>query len=51
MSLASNAAQAQTPFELSASTETTKGVRVAWSDPGSGQAYTVQLRESLTSGA
>jgi hypothetical protein len=40
----------RTPFELSSITSTTNGVRVAWTDPGPGQAYTVQVRESLTSG-
>ncbi len=51
MSLLATAAQAQAPIELSSITSTTSGVRVAWTDPGPGQAYTVQLRESLTSGA
>lgn len=32
-------------------TSTTNGVRVAWTDPGPGQAYTVQVREPLASGA
>lgn len=49
--LLSTAARAQTPVELTSITSTTNGVRVAWTDPGPGQAYTVQVRESLTSGA
>ena len=51
MSLLSAAAQAQAPVELTSITSTANGVRVAWADPGPGQAYTVQVRESLTSGA
>jgi pimeloyl-ACP methyl ester carboxylesterase len=51
MSLLATAAQAQAQIELSSITSTTNGVRVAWTDPGPGQAYTVQVRESLTSGA
>ena len=51
MSLLSTAARAQAPIELTSITSTTNGVRVAWTDPGPGQAYTVQVRESLTSGA
>ncbi|MCC6823516.1 MAG: hypothetical protein IT579_22555 [Verrucomicrobia subdivision 3 bacterium] len=51
MSLLFTAAQAQTPIELTSISTTTNGVRVAWTDPGPGQAYTVQFRESLTSGA
>jgi pimeloyl-ACP methyl ester carboxylesterase len=51
MGLLSTAAQAQAPVELTSVTSTTNGVRVAWTDPGPGQAYTVQVRESLTSGA
>jgi hypothetical protein len=51
MSLLSTAAQAQAPVELTSITLTTNGVRVAWTDPGPGQAYSVQVRESLTSGA
>ena len=50
MGLLSTAAQAQAPVELTSITSTTNGVRVAWTDPGPGQAYTVQVRESLTSG-
>jgi len=49
-SLLSITAQAQTPVELTSITSTTNGVRVAWTDPGPGQAYTVQVRASLTSG-
>jgi len=51
LSLLSTAARAQAPVELTAITSTTNGIRVAWTDPGPGQAYTVQVRESLTSGA
>ena len=51
LSLLFIAAQAQTPVELTSITSTTNGVSVAWTDPGPGQAYTVQVRESLTSGA
>ena len=51
MSLLSTAARAQAPVELTSITSTTNGVRMAWTDPGPGQAYTVQVRESLTSGA
>ena len=51
MSFLSTAAQAQAPVELSSITSTTNGVSVAWTDPGPDQAYTVQVRESLTSGA
>ncbi len=51
LSLVSNAARAQAPIELTSITSTTNGVRVAWADPGPGQAYTIQIRESLTSGA
>src|SRR5437773_11795900 len=51
MSLLSTAAQAQAPVELTSITSTTNGVRVVWADPVPGQAYTVQVRESLTSGA
>src|SRR5436309_13843296 len=51
LSLWSAAAQAQAPVELSSITSTTNGVSVAWTDPVSGQAYTVQVRESLTIGA
>ena len=36
---------------LTSITSTTNGVRVAWTDSGPDQAYTVQVRESLTSGA
>lgn len=43
--------QAQTPVELTSITSTTNGVRVVWTDPEPGQTYTVQVRESLTSGA
>jgi dienelactone hydrolase len=50
MSLVSIATQAQAPVELTSITSTTNGVRVGWTDPGPGQAYTVQVRESLTSG-
>ena len=45
------AARAQAPVELTSISSTTNGVRMAWTDPGPGQAYTVQVRESLTSGA
>lgn len=45
------AAQAQTPIELTSIASATNGARVAWTDPGPGQAYAVQVRESLTSGA
>ena len=38
------------PVELTSITSTTNGVRMAWTDPGPGQAYTVQVRESLTNG-
>lgn len=48
--LLSIAAQAQTPIELTAIASTSNGVRVAWTDAGPGQAYAVQVRESLTSG-
>jgi pimeloyl-ACP methyl ester carboxylesterase len=51
MSLFSTVARAQAPVELTSITSTTNGVRVAWTDPGPGQAFTVQVRESLTSGA
>jgi dienelactone hydrolase len=51
LSLLSAAAQAQAPVELFSITSTTNGVSVAWTDPGPGQAYTVQVRESLTIGA
>ena len=51
MSLLSTAARAQAPVELTSVTSTTNGVRVAWTDSGLGQTYTVQVRESLTSGA
>jgi hypothetical protein len=51
MSLLSSASRAQAPVELTSITSTTNGVRVAWTDPGPGQAYTIQVRESLTSGA
>ena len=51
MGLWSTAAQAQAPVELTSITSTTNGVRLEWTDPGPGQAYTVQFRESLTSGA
>ena len=50
MSLFSTAARAQAPVEFTSITSTTNGVRVTWTDPGPGQAYTVQVRESLTSG-
>jgi pimeloyl-ACP methyl ester carboxylesterase len=50
MSLLSTAARAQTPIKLTSIVSTTNGVRLAWTDPGPGQAYTVQVRESLTSG-
>ena len=50
MSFLSTAARAQTPVELTSLSRTTNGVRVAWTDPGPGQAYTVQVRESLASG-
>ncbi|MHB9006911.1 MAG: alpha/beta hydrolase family protein, partial [Limisphaerales bacterium] len=49
--LLSTAAPAQTPVELTSVVSTTNGVSVAWTDPGPGQAFTVQVRESLTSGA
>jgi pimeloyl-ACP methyl ester carboxylesterase len=45
------AARAQAPVELTSISSTTNGVSMAWTDPGPGQAYTVQVRESLTSGA
>ena len=51
ISLSAAAAQAQAPVELTSITSTTNGVRLGWTDPGPGQAYTVQVRESLTSGA
>jgi len=50
LSLLSTAAWAQAPVELTSITTTTNGVSMAWTDPGPGQAYTVQVRESLTSG-
>jgi pimeloyl-ACP methyl ester carboxylesterase len=50
MSFLPTAARAQAPVELTSITSTTNGVRVTWTDPGPGQAYTVQVRESLTSG-
>jgi hypothetical protein len=50
MSFLSTAARAQAPVELISITSTTNGVKVAWTDPELGQAYTVQVRESLTSG-
>ena len=51
MGLLSTAVQAQTAVELTSIISNTNGVRVTWTDPGPGQAYTVQVRESLTSGA
>jgi hypothetical protein len=42
---------AQVPVELTSITSTTNGVSVAWTNPAPGYAYTVQVRESLTSGA
>jgi nitrous oxidase accessory protein NosD len=39
------------PVELTSIIPTTNGVSVAWTDPGPGQAYTVQVRESFTNGA
>ncbi len=50
MSLLSIAAQAQTPVQLTSIISNTNGVRVAWTEPGPGQAYTVQVRGSLTGG-
>lgn len=38
------------PVEFTSILSTTNGVRMAWTDPGPGHAYTVQVRESLTSG-
>jgi len=48
--LGSRAAQAQTPVQLTSIISNTNGVRLAWTDPGPGQACTVQVRESLNSG-
>lgn len=42
---------AQTPMEFTSVASTTNGVRLAWTDPGRGQAFTVQVRDSLTEGA
>lgn len=50
-SLSSAQARAQAPVEITAVTSTTNGVRLTWTDPGPGQAYTVQFRASLTSGS
>jgi pimeloyl-ACP methyl ester carboxylesterase len=50
ISLIFTAAWAQVPTELASITSTTNGVRVTWTDQGPGQAYTVQVRESLTTG-
>lgn len=41
----------QSPVTISSLTSTTNGVRVSWAEAGAGQAYTVQIRESVTSGA
>ena len=49
-SLLLTAAQAQTQVALTSITSTTNGVRVAWTNPEPGFAYTVQVRESVTSG-
>lgn len=49
-SLWSAALLAQNPVEITSVATTTNGVRVVWTDPGPGYAYTVQVRESLTSG-
>ncbi len=51
VSLLSTTARARAPVELTSVTSTTNGVRVAWTDPVPGNAYTVQVRESLTTGA
>lgn len=44
-------ALAQTPVELTSIVSTTNGVRLAWTDPGPGQSFTVQVRNSVTQGA
>ncbi len=49
-SLLSTETWAQAPVELASVTSTTNGVQVAWTDPVPGNAYTVQVRDSLTSG-
>ena len=49
--LLSPAAPAQTTVELTSIVSTTTGIRMAWTDPVPGQAFTVQVRDSLTEGA
>lgn len=49
--LLSSAVAAPSPVELTSIVPTTNGVRVAWTDPGQGEAFTVQVRDSLTQGA
>ncbi len=42
--------RAQTELTIDSISSTTNGVRIAWTNPAPNQAYTVQVRESLTSG-
>ena len=50
LGLWSTAAQAQVSIELTSITSTANGFSMAWTEPAPGQAYTAQVRESLTSG-
>lgn len=45
------ASPAQTPVGLTSVASTPHGVRVAWTDPGPGQVFTVQVRDTLSGGA
>ena len=49
MSLLATAALAQVLVELTSITSTPNGFSMAWTEPEPGQAYTAQVRESLTS--
>lgn len=42
--------RAQTELTIDSLSSTTNGVRIAWTNPATNQAFTVQVRESLTSG-
>lgn len=49
--LAASSVTAQTPVVMRSVDRSTNRVRVTWSDSTPGQAYTVQIRDSLSSGA
>ncbi len=51
IALSATTSLAQAPLTLDSITPTTNGVRLAWSDPQPGRVYTVQFRNSLSSGA